>query len=139
MSSSTQQAPRCAVDAERWPGLAVPEGSAARTAVARALFTRAVAMLPIIVRFPDGRLLGAGSPGGAGPPGGAGAAGGPATPVMILHRPGEFFRRFGASGLIGFGESYMAGDWDCADLTGQGAPPIAAPGQPRVAAWSGML
>ena len=30
----------------------------------------------------------------------------------------EFFRRFGASGLIGFGESYMAGDWDCADLTG---------------------
>ena len=37
---------------------------------------------------------------------------------MILHRPREFFRRFGASGLIGFGESYMAGDWDCADLTG---------------------
>ena len=32
--------------------------------------------------------------------------------------PGAFFRRFGASGLIGFGESYLAGDWDCADLTG---------------------
>ena len=37
---------------------------------------------------------------------------------MVLHRPREFFRRFGASGLIGFGESYLAGDWDCADLTG---------------------
>ncbi len=37
---------------------------------------------------------------------------------MRMHRPGEFFRRFGASGLIGFGESYMAGDWDSADLTG---------------------
>src|SRR6202012_4701874 len=45
-------------------------------------------------------------------------AGGPAAPVMVLPRPREFFRRFGASGLIGFGESYMAGDWDCADLTG---------------------
>ena len=29
-----------------------------------------------------------------------------------------FFRRLGASGLIGFGESYMAGDWDSPDLTG---------------------
>jgi cyclopropane-fatty-acyl-phospholipid synthase len=37
---------------------------------------------------------------------------------MVLNRPRDFFRRFGASGLIGFGESYMAGDWDCADLTG---------------------
>ena len=32
--------------------------------------------------------------------------------------PAEFFRRLGASGLIGFGESYMAGDWDSTDLTG---------------------
>jgi cyclopropane-fatty-acyl-phospholipid synthase len=37
---------------------------------------------------------------------------------MHIHRPREFFRRFGASGLIGFGESYMAGDWDSTDLTG---------------------
>jgi cyclopropane-fatty-acyl-phospholipid synthase len=37
---------------------------------------------------------------------------------MVLHRPRDFFRRLGASGLIGFGESYMAGDWDSADLTG---------------------
>ena len=36
---------------------------------------------------------------------------------MVLHRPREFYRRFGASGLIGFGEAYMAGDWDSDDLT----------------------
>jgi len=36
---------------------------------------------------------------------------------MELHRLPDFFRRFGASGLIGFGESYLAGDWDSTDLT----------------------
>jgi cyclopropane-fatty-acyl-phospholipid synthase len=105
---STQPAPRRAVDAGRWPDVAVAEGSPVRAAVARALFRQAVAGLPVRVRFPDGRLLGAGQE-GAGPPD---------APVMLLHRPRDFFRRFGASGLIGFGESYLAGDWDCADLTG---------------------
>jgi cyclopropane-fatty-acyl-phospholipid synthase len=105
--TSTRQVPRCAVDAERWPDVAVADGSAVRAAVARVLFTRAVAALPLRVRFPDGRLLGA-----------AGDEQSPDAPVMVLHRPREFFRRFGASGLIGFGESYLAGDWDCADLTG---------------------
>ena len=100
-STSTQHA--APLDADRWPDVAVAAGSPVRAAVARALFTTAVARLPLRVRLPDGRLFGAGAP---------------AAPVMLLHRPPEFFRRFGASGLIGFGESYMAGDWDCADLTG---------------------
>ena len=99
---STRPAPPPTVDADRWPDVAKAAGSPLRAAVARALFTRAVARLPLRVRLPDGRLLGAGAPG---------------SPVMILHRPAAFFRRFGASGLIGFGESYLAGDWDCADLT----------------------
>lgn len=77
-------------------------GSPLRAAVARVLFTSAVARLPLRVRLPDGRLLGAGPPD---------------APVMVVHRPREFFRRLGAGGLIGFGESYMAGEWDCADLT----------------------
>ena len=100
-STSTQHA--VPLDADRWPDVATAAGSPVRAAVARALFNTAVARLPLRVRLPDGRLFGAGAP---------------ATPVMILHRPREFFRRFGASGLIGFGESYMAGDWDCADLIG---------------------
>jgi cyclopropane-fatty-acyl-phospholipid synthase len=117
VTTSTQHAPRWAVDADRWPDVAVAGGSPVRAAVARVLFTRAVAALPLRVRFPDGRLLGAGAPDAqATQPGTAPAAN--AAPVMVLHRPREFFRRFGASGLIGFGESYLAGDWDCADLTG---------------------
>jgi cyclopropane-fatty-acyl-phospholipid synthase len=107
VTTITQQAPRCSVDAERWPDVAVADGSPVRAAVARVLFTRAVAALPLRVRFPDGRLLGA-----------AGDEQSPDAPVMVLHRPREFFRRLGASALIGFGESYLAGDWDCADLTG---------------------
>jgi cyclopropane-fatty-acyl-phospholipid synthase len=91
------------IDAGRWPDVAAAAGRPVRAAIARALFTAGVAKLPLRVRFPDGRLVGAGAP---------------ADPVMVLHRPREFFRRVGASGLIGFGESYMAGDWDSADLTG---------------------
>ncbi len=92
-----------AINPVRWPDVAVAAGSPGRAAAARALFTTAVARLPLRVRFPDGRLAG---------------HGGPDAPVMVLHRPREFFRRLGASGLIGFGESYMAGDWDSPDLTG---------------------
>ena len=103
MTSSRQYVPYRAVDADRWPDVAVAAGSPVRAAVARALFARAVATLPIGVRFPGERLLGEG-PAGA--------------PVMVVNRPRDFFRRLGAFGLIGFGESYMAGDWDCADLTG---------------------
>jgi cyclopropane-fatty-acyl-phospholipid synthase len=101
--TSTQYADPRTIDAERWPDIATASGSPARAAIARALFASAVASLPLRVRLPDGQVRG---------------AGGPDAPAMILHRPAEFFRRLGASGLIGFGESYLAGDWDCADLTG---------------------
>jgi cyclopropane-fatty-acyl-phospholipid synthase len=36
---------------------------------------------------------------------------------MLLRRPQSFYRRFGTSGLVGFGEAYQAGDWDSDDLT----------------------
>ena len=90
-------------DPERWPDVAAAAGSPARAAVARAVFGLAVARLPVRVHLPDGTFHG---------------AGGPDAPVMHLHRPREFFRRLGDSGLIGFGESYLAGDWDSTDLTG---------------------
>jgi cyclopropane-fatty-acyl-phospholipid synthase len=37
---------------------------------------------------------------------------------LVLHRPDEFFTRLGTDGLIGFGEAYMTGAWDAADLGG---------------------
>jgi cyclopropane-fatty-acyl-phospholipid synthase len=79
-----------------------------RTPIARALFTAAVRRLPVRVRLPDGRTLGADEH----------RAGEHRAPVMVLHDPEAFFSRVGAGGLIGFGESYQAGEWDCADLTG---------------------
>jgi cyclopropane-fatty-acyl-phospholipid synthase len=101
--TSTQQAESGVIDAARWPDVAVVRGSAARAEIARVLFRAAVSRLPVRVRLPGGRGLGAGSDG---------------TPVMTLHNPGAFFTRLGSGGLIGLGESYMAGEWDCTDLTG---------------------
>jgi cyclopropane-fatty-acyl-phospholipid synthase len=37
---------------------------------------------------------------------------------MHLARPSAFFHRLGVSGTIGFGESYMAGEWTADDLAG---------------------
>ena len=93
------------VDGARWPGLADPGASALRAAVARVLFTAASGRLPLRIRLADGRVLGTPSPETI-------------VPEMVIRRPGAFFRRLGAGGLIGFGESYMAGDWDSTDLTG---------------------
>ncbi|MEO7370947.1 MAG: class I SAM-dependent methyltransferase, partial [Ilumatobacteraceae bacterium] len=73
-----------------------------RAAIARRILSRAVARLPLRIEFPDGRRIGAGGPG---------------DPLMIVHRPSEFFTRLGIDAKIGFGESYMAGDWDAAPGT----------------------
>jgi cyclopropane-fatty-acyl-phospholipid synthase len=35
---------------------------------------------------------------------------------LVVRRPGDFFRRLGVDGPMGFGEGYMAGDWDADDL-----------------------
>jgi len=37
---------------------------------------------------------------------------------LRLHRPLAFLRRLARRGLLGLGESYVAGDWDSADLEG---------------------
>jgi Mycolic acid cyclopropane synthetase len=72
------------IDPGRWPDVAVAAGPPGRAAVARVLFGTAIIRLPVRVRLPDGSFHG---------------AGGPAAPVMHLHRPAEFFRRLGTSGL----------------------------------------
>ena len=101
--TSTQQVSTGVIDPVKWPDVAAVRGSAARAEIARALFRTAVNRLPVRVRLPGGRELGAGSA---------------AAPVMVVHNPSAFYTRLGGGGLIGFGESYMAGEWDCADLTG---------------------
>ncbi|SFW77723.1 SAM-dependent methyltransferase [Amycolatopsis australiensis] len=88
-------------DESRWPGLATPPHSALRARIAEALFRRAVRPLDLRVTFPDGAVLG---------------AGGPESPEMRILRPAAFFHRLGVDAKIGFGESYMAGDWTASDL-----------------------
>ncbi|MEU7628573.1 cyclopropane-fatty-acyl-phospholipid synthase family protein [Nocardia sp. NPDC049220] len=82
----------------------MPSGARARVAAAVAdrLFRNAVRTLPIRVRYPDGTVLGRN-------------AADRDAPQMILHRPADFAARLGTAGLIGFGESYMAGDWSAPD------------------------
>ena len=77
--------------------------SAAAGAIADRLFRRAAARLPIRVVYPDGTVVGAADP---------------TLPTMVVHRPDAMVRRVGRYGLIGFGESYMAGDWSSTDLAG---------------------
>jgi len=91
------------VSPARWPDVARVPGAGVQAAIARQLLGMAAARLPIRVEPAGGRPFGGGQRG---------------APTMVLHRPVDFYRRIGASGLIGFGESYMAGDWDCDDLAG---------------------
>ncbi len=91
------------VDARRWPDVAAVPHSSVRAAVARQIFRRAAQRLPLRVRELGGRCYG---------------GGGCADPQMTLYRPQPFFQRLGATGTIGFGEAYMAGDWSTDDLTG---------------------
>jgi cyclopropane-fatty-acyl-phospholipid synthase len=91
----------------RWPALAASPRAPIRAVAARLIFERAVARVPVRVTFPDGRVLGGGSP---------------ASPEFEVVRPAAFFARLGRDAKIGFGEAYMAGDWragsgtDLADL-----------------------
>ncbi|MFC4945457.1 class I SAM-dependent methyltransferase [Pseudonocardia sp. GCM10023141] len=84
-----------------WPGLATPPHVPARARIAESLFRRAVKELPVRVVFPGGERLGVGDDD---------------SPVMRIVRPAAFFNRLGAGSKIGFGESYMAGDWTSTDL-----------------------
>jgi cyclopropane-fatty-acyl-phospholipid synthase len=79
-----------------WAGLDSPPHVPARARIAEALFRRAVHDLPVRVVLPGGERLGTGDR---------------TSPVMRIVRPAAFYNRLGASSKIGFGESYMAGDW----------------------------
>jgi cyclopropane-fatty-acyl-phospholipid synthase len=91
----------------RWPGLALRPRASARAAAARLIFEHAAGRVPVRVTYPGGRVLGAGSA---------------ADPEFTIVRPGAFFAQLGRDAKIGFGDSYLAGDWragpgtDLADL-----------------------
>lgn len=90
-----------AVDPRRWPDVAaVPRCSRLRAATARRIVHHALHRLPLRVRLPGGETWGLGGP------------------LLELRAPDAFFRRIGRYGLIGFGESHMAGEWEAPDLVG---------------------
>jgi cyclopropane-fatty-acyl-phospholipid synthase len=94
-----------AIDSERWPAVArVPSGprAAASALVANRLLRRAATRLPLRLRYPDGSVIGADDA---------------ASPTLVINRPDRLARRIGRYGLIGFGESYMAGEWESDALT----------------------
>jgi cyclopropane-fatty-acyl-phospholipid synthase len=84
-----------AVDLARWPAMAVPSPAPVRAALAKLAFRRAARCAGIRVRLADGRSFGS-----------------PSGPVLEVINPSAFFARLGRDGKIGFGEAYMAGDWD---------------------------
>jgi len=67
------------------------------------LLRRAATHLPLRLRYPDGTVTGAADP---------------TLPTLVIHQPDALARRIGRHGLIGFGESYMAGEWSSHDLVG---------------------
>ena len=83
------------VDLARWPAMAVPSPAPLRAALARLAFRRAARRSGVCVSLADGRSFGSRS-----------------GPVLEITNPDSFFTRLGRDGKIGFGESYMAGDWD---------------------------
>lgn len=94
--------PPPAVDPSRWPDIARAPQAPVRGWAARQVTRLIVARVPLRVALEDGTVIG-----------------GPAdAPVLRVVRPDAFFARLGTAGLIGFGEAYMAGDWESDDLVG---------------------
>ncbi|NJA55394.1 cyclopropane-fatty-acyl-phospholipid synthase family protein [Streptomyces sp. NEAU-H3] len=114
------------IDPGRWPDIAsVPASSAARTAITRRIVRHALRRLPLLVRFPDGSRLGLGGP------------------LLDIRDADAFHARIGRFGLMGFGESYMAGEWDAPDpvaaltvLAGNAAELIPGPLQRLRGLWA---
>ena len=86
-----------AVSPQLWPDIARVPHAPAKARIARSIVQQAVSRLPVRIAFPDGSTWGAGDDD---------------APVMQLIRPFNFFTRLGTDFRSGFGEAYMAGDWN---------------------------
>ncbi len=78
---------------ETWPSLAPPRANPVRRAGAAAAIRFIARDLPATITL-DNRKYGRGGPG------------------MLVHRTGPFLDRLGQDAGSGFGEAYLAGDWD---------------------------
>jgi cyclopropane-fatty-acyl-phospholipid synthase len=88
------------VDLARWPDLAAPAPTPVRSALAGLFLRRVARQSGVHIRLPDGRSLGP-----------------PTGPTMEVADLGSLLARLGRDGKVGFGEAYMAGEWDAPDLT----------------------
>ena len=93
-----------------------------RARIARRVARRIITRVPVRVELPGGALL-APAPGD--------------VPAIRVARPRAFFARLGHAPKIGFGESYMAGDWRPAPGTdlGEALRPFAASITNAVPGW----
>jgi cyclopropane-fatty-acyl-phospholipid synthase len=92
------------IDSKRSPAIVkVPSGprAVASAVVAERLLRSVAGRLPLKFTYPDGTAIGAGDV---------------ASPTLRINQPDRLARRIGRHGLIGFGESYMAGEWESDDL-----------------------
>ena len=106
MSTDISQTSTLAIDSSRWPAVAqAPSGpvAVASGVIATRLLRRVAARLPLRLVYPDGTVIGDADP---------------AAPALVMSQPDRLARRIGRHGLIGFGESYMAGEWESDNLTG---------------------
>jgi cyclopropane-fatty-acyl-phospholipid synthase len=106
MNAVIAQTHSAAVDSRRWPAVAhVPSGpvAAVSAVIADRLLRRAAERLPLRLVYPGGAVIGSGDA---------------ASPALMINRRDRLASRIGRHGLIGFGESYMAGEWASDNLTG---------------------
>src|SRR4051794_4297440 len=89
---------RSTVDLQRWPAMHAPRPAPFRATAARLLLRRVARLARIRVELPDG--------------GGFGPADGPLLRVLDE----TMFTRLGRDAKVGFGESFMAGEWDSPEL-----------------------
>ena len=90
------------INVDLWPDVAATPRNPLRTAIAKRIFRRAADRIPLRVQEQD-KTYGGGDE---------------FAPIMTLVRPEAFYARLGATGTIGFGEAFMAGDWTTDDLAG---------------------
>ena len=88
-------------DLPGWAAVRPPSASALRVSAAKAFLRLTAARCGLQLQFPDGSL--------SGPPLG---------PALQIRDYDALAARLARAGEIGFGEAYMAGDWDSPDLVG---------------------